>query len=156
MMKMREAARKKEAEEKERLEKERLEKERVEREKAEKTKAAAAPPVPTITVTKPPEDKASQAEQKVPDFLAKPPEPAKESKPAAQPSPFSFKASGEKSATSTASTAPLFPVATPATTSAPSFSFTNQSRPCSSHNTTIFVLQPRGTARAEARFKWTS
>ena len=122
MMKMREAARKKEAEEKERLEKERLEKERVEREKAEKAKAAAAPPVPTITVTKAPEDKPVQAEQKVPDFFAKPPEPAKESKPAAQPSPFSFKTSGEKPATSTASTTPMFPAAA-ATTSTPSFSF---------------------------------
>ncbi|KAF8345570.1 hypothetical protein F5887DRAFT_1158792 [Amanita rubescens] len=114
MMKMREAARKKEAEEKERLEKERLEKERVEREKAEKAKAAAAPPVPTITVTKPPENKPVQAEQKVPDFFAKPPEPAKEPKPAAQPSPFSFKASEEKPATSTASPTPFMPPTKPA------------------------------------------
>ena len=53
--------------------------------------------------------------------VTKQPEPAKVSKPAAQPSPFGFKAPGEKPATSTTSTAPLFPAA--ATTSTPSCSF---------------------------------
>ncbi|KAF8634802.1 hypothetical protein AX15_000714 [Amanita polypyramis BW_CC] len=125
MMKMREAARKKEDEERELQEKRRQEKERAERERAEKAKAIAST-VPSITVTKPPEDKPPQAENKVLDFFAKPVEAAKETPkpPAAATSPFSFSKPKEKTSTQTESGVPSFPAAAP---SGVPFSFTKPS-----------------------------
>ncbi|PFH49253.1 hypothetical protein AMATHDRAFT_63529 [Amanita thiersii Skay4041] len=112
MMKMREAARKKEVEEKERQEKERAEKE-----KEEKAKAAATKPlpiVPIISVTKPAEEKVTQPESKqIPNFFAKPAEPAKDTAKPAEPSmsqPFSFPSASKPESKPAEIKPSLFPI----------------------------------------------
>ncbi|KAF8638555.1 hypothetical protein AX17_002098 [Amanita inopinata Kibby_2008] len=119
MMKMREAARKKEAEEKEHQEKE-----QAEREKAEKAKVAAFIP-PIITITKPAE-KTPEVESRVSNVFGKPAEPPKNTTQSSIPlsMPPSMFAPGptKPSDKPTENKPSLFPAPT-APTPQPTFSF---------------------------------